>query len=235
MAAEQTTLNEGIKNTNEELSDKMVALLESHLTFHGEVNSLGEKTSQIVSNLAGVVAEQAAVKETLQAHAEVSNSQMSALAARHGQLDTNVNSLQELAQTLGDSITDVSNEQAALHRSLRDNTQGLTDNIRTVEQNQKTLQSGICGLDEKAAQMAAEQTALNEGIKNTNEELSGKMVALSDNQQTLQATVQSLNEKTNHTVEEVTALAAEQASVGEALHRSGHLSDRGPCSRPRTA
>jgi chromosome segregation ATPase len=223
MAAEQAGSSKTLNNKNEELSGKMIALLESQLSFHAGVTGLGEKTSEVVREVGRVIAEQAALSETLQAHAEAVNAQIAALNTGHEQLDVNVNCLQELTQAVAGNVTNVSDEQAAMHRALQDNTHALTGNTQIVEQHQKTLQAEVNTVAETSKQivsaataMANEQAALHESVKASNEDLTNQISALSENQQSLRVEVNQAAETGQHTDAAVAAMANEQA----ALHKT---------------
>jgi len=225
MVAEQSGLSEGIRSRSEELCGKMMALLQSQLTLHAAVQSLDEKANHAAEEITALAAEQAKVEETLQSHTGAVVSQIDGLAAGHAQLDADVESLRKLTQDLVSSVSDVSSGQAALHQCLQDNTQGLTDNIRAVEQNQEILQSGISGLEEKAGQMVAEQSGLSEGIRSRSEELCGKMMALLQSQLTLQGDVRNVGEKASQLTSDFAGVAAEQVAIKEALQAHAEVSD----------
>ena len=223
MAAEQDGSFKALNNKNEELTGKMIALLESQLSFHAGVTGLGEKTSEVVREVGRVVVEQAALSETLQAHAEAVNAQIAALNTGHEQLDANVHCLQELTQAVAGNVTNVSDEQAAMHRALQDNTHALTGNTQIVEQHQKTLQAEVNKVAETSKQivsaataMANEQAALHESVKASNEDLTNQISALSENQQSLRVEVNQAAETGQHTDAAVAAMANEQA----ALHKT---------------
>ncbi|MDX9878045.1 MAG: hypothetical protein RBS72_10850, partial [Sedimentisphaerales bacterium] len=225
MVAEQSGLKEGIRSTNEKLSGRIEALSDHQQTLQATVQSLDEKANHVAEEITALAAEQAKVGETLQCHTEAVTAQIAGLGASQGQLDADVESLRKLTQDLVSSVTDVSSGQAALHQSLRDDTQGLTDNIRAVEQNQKILQSGLSGLEEKASQMVAEQSGLKEGIRSRNEELGGRMMALLQNQLTLQGDVRNVGEKASQLASDFAGVAAEQVAIKEALQAHAEVSD----------
>jgi len=220
MAAENVDSHKEFDNRNKELTGKMVALLESQLSFHAGVTLLAEKTSQLVRAVDRVITEQTTLNETLQTHTETINVQMSDLNIGHEQLDANVSSLQELTKTVVDGVTNVSNEQVEMHGALQDNTQALTRNTQIVEQHQKTLQAEVTRVAETSKEIAAAATAMadeqadfQETVKANNEDLTSHLSLLSENQQSLRVEVNQVAETGHHINDAVEMMANEQAAM----------------------
>ena len=116
---------------------------------------LDDKTNQVLQDIGRVIAEQVALIESLQTHAEAINTQISALHTGHDQLNSNVSGLHELGRTVVDGVTTISNEQVGVHEALQENTQALAGNTHIVEQQQKNLQEEINKVAETGQQIVA--------------------------------------------------------------------------------
>jgi len=225
MVAEQSGLKEGIRSTNEELGGRMMALLQNQLTLQGDVRNVGEKASQLASDFAGVAAEQVAIKEALQAHAEVSDSQMTALAAGQGELSVGLANLHELTRTVTDSTANITSQQAVLHETAKTSNEKLCGQLSAISENQRTLCSDVNGLHEKATQLVAgidsvanEQLTVQRLVQDNKRELSETMTRAAHEQEAM-GTILAQLQKTGQTVSEnIVALAETQNALKETLN-----------------
>jgi len=217
ITAEQTALREAIQDKVDETAQRIAALSENQQELQSHLKNLGEKTNGVASEVTILTTEHATMSEALKTHSETSNNQISALAVGHGQIETNVDNLRKLAESIARNVTDTAREQAELHRLVEDRSQEVTDNLQTIENNQDIVQTTMNELDRKTAEMAAENAGSHQALSNKNEALNGQMEALLESQQAVHTGVTELDEKTNQVLHEIGRVITEQGALIEAL------------------
>jgi len=178
--------------------------------------------TDIAGQISGVATQHDSLAELFKAHTETFDAHMSALAASRQELDANVDAIKVLTHSAASSITNIADEQAALHRVLRDTTQVLHDSVRAVEDCQQALRAEVDRVAETGQQtcaaattLAGEQTALHQTMETAVEHLSGKLTTLSENQRILQRGIDYLSSSAREVVDTIDGLAGQQAEVDE--------------------
>ncbi|MBN2314069.1 MAG: hypothetical protein JXM79_09075 [Sedimentisphaerales bacterium] len=217
ITTEQTALREALENKIEETSRNIATLSESQHRFQNNMKDLGEKANDVASEVANLITQQATMSEILKTHSETSDNQISALTAGHEQIETNVEKLRELAESIARDVTHTAQEQTELHRLVEDRSQAVTDNLQGFEKNQDILQTMMGELDRKTTEMAAENADSHQATSDKNEELTNQIGALLEGQQTVHTGVTGLDDKTNQIIHEIGQVIAEQVALIETL------------------
>ena len=222
----QESLRSTVQEQSELLGGRMSALAAIQEQLRGNVDGLRELMQTVAGNVTNIAHEQAALHETVgaqqvasrelfHAHAEALDAQMSSLAAAQEQLDSKLN-------TAAISLTKITDEQASLGGTLRDNTCTLTQKMQVIEQFQQTFQAEVSNVTQASQQMmasieamAVEQSSLREMTGTKNDELAGQIIALSENQK---AALVTLNENLQQAAAGVGSIAGRQDNIENAIN-----------------
>ncbi len=208
-------LREVIENTSKETNDKIAVMSEGQQQLQTDVKDLSEKTNSITAEFTNLTTQQTTINEILQTHSEAGDAQISALTTSHGQLETNVDSLRELVQTIADGVTNAAREQSASHSLVQGSIQIVTDNIQSIEKNQEILQTMVKALDQKATETATGNADVYQAANKKHEELTDKMGTFMEDRKTIHAGVNGLGEKINQLTREIERVSAEQIALSE--------------------
>ena len=246
-ADNQESLRSTVQEQSELLCGRMSDLVAIQEQLRGNVDGLRELTQTVAGNVANIAHEQATLHETVgaqqvasresfQAHAEALDAQMSGLAAAQEQLESKLN-------TAAISLTKITEEQASLGGTLRDNTCTLTQKMEVIEQFQQTFRAEVSNVARASQQMMAsieaiivEQTFLRDKITVTddqesmrgamreqNELLCDRMSDLAAMQEQLRGHIDGLRELAQAAAGNVTDIDQEQATLHEIVGAQPNL------------
>jgi len=222
----QESLRSTVQEQGELLGGRMSDLAAIQEQLRGNVDGLRELTQTVAGNVTNIAHEQATLHETVgaqqvasresfQAHAESLDAQMSSLAAAQEQLESKLD-------TAAISLTKITDEQASLGGTLRDNTSTLTQKMQITEQFQQTFQAQVGNVAQASQQMTAsieaiivEQSSLREMTGTNNDELTGQIIALSENQK---AALVTLGENLQQAATGVGSIAGRQNNIENAIN-----------------
>ena len=225
-ADNQESLRGSVREQSELLGGRMSSLAAIQEQLRGNVDGLRELMQTVAGNVTNIGHEQATLHETVgaqqvasresfQAHAEALDAQISSLAAAQEQLDSKLN-------TAAISLTKITDEQASLGGTLRDNACTLTQKMQIIEQFQQTSQAQVSNVAEANQQMIAsieamivEQSSLREMTGTKNDELTRQIVALSENQKAALAT---LGENLQQAATGVGSIAGRQDNIENTIN-----------------
>jgi len=235
-SGEQTraTVHGTLRDRNEELSKKMMAILESQVAMNTALGDLSQTASHIVGQVAGMQVGQTTLGDSLKAHDESTKTAAYALTAGQGQLSTDIRQIADLTHALVRDVTDIAGEQTGLHNTVRTSGQTLANGIEAIQQNQQVLQAQVGEATDAGRRtlsavttVSAQQVALVEAAKAADDELMRKTTAILESQLTLHTPVNRLFEAAEHLIGEVTGIGVRQDSLKEALQTQTEATEAG--------
>ena len=230
----RTAVSGTLKDRNEELNKKMMAILESQVAMNTALGDLSQTASHIVGQVAGMQVGQTTLGESLKAHDESTKTAAYALTAGQGQLSTDVRQVADLTHALVKDVTDIASEQAGLHSTVRTSGQTLANGIEVIAQNQRALQTQVGEATDTGKQalsavnaVCEQQAALGEATRTADDELIRKTTAILESQLTLHTPVNRLFETAEHLIGEVTGIGVRQDTLKEALQTQTEATEAG--------
>jgi chromosome segregation ATPase len=225
----QQELRETLQAENRRLAEAIAAIPESQQALRETLQGDNQRLAEMI---AAIPEGQRTLREILQEENRLLADRIAGLETSQDQLEGTASTLQVLTQTAASSITNIADEQAALHKTLRENIEAHASSVQAAEQYRQAMEEQVSRVDDASQQatavLAAVRTGQNtllETIEAKNEELAGQLLALSGSQQTIQTGVNSLEDRTDQTMGEVRAIRDGQTSANEMLQ--GHAEDVG--------
>jgi len=232
IVAEQATLHDAVGTGNEKLADQMAGVGESQRLLNSTMTSLDSRADQVAREIATLATDQATLHEMVRTHSESADGAMSTLITSLGETDSNMKLVQQRTETLVDSVADIANGQTAMHKTLADSGQALTDSVAVLRQHQEAFEQELrkaADTDKKIAAaveaMAADQAVVHDGMKTHNEELTCQISALSENQQSLRVEIDRATAMDEQTASAMAAISAKQAALEEMAMTHGEELD----------
>ena len=143
IAGEQTRLHSTVQSTSQALASGIEVVQQNQRTLQTDLEAATETGKQTLATVTGISAEQAALSQALQDHAQATNAGTASLTAEHGQLSSDVRQVADMAHTLIKNVADIATEQAGLHNTVQADDQTLAAGVEAIQENQRTLQAQV--------------------------------------------------------------------------------------------
>ena len=212
---EHNALRKTAQGHKQELAESIGAVTLDQQTMHTRIDGLQQAGKLMSEKITLTADNQESLRGAVQEQSELLGDRMSSLAAIQEQLDSKLN-------TAVISLTKITDEQASLGGTLRDNACTLTQKMQIIEQFQQTSQAQVSNVAEANQQMIAsieamivEQSSLREMTGTKNDELTRQIVALSENQKAALAT---LGENLQQAATGVGSIAGRQDNIENTIN-----------------
>ena len=211
-----------LQEANELISEQIIAIPKSQ----DEVKEGLEREIKLVAEKVAILLDaQEEMRNDLREDRQTFAGGMTDLATNQGHFQTTAETLQALMQSTASNTANIADEQAALHKLLRENISAQAKGISITQQCQEALENQVDRAEKISQQAAASleatqamRSTLRETVESKSEELAKQLVVLLNNQYALQAGVDRFDDRIGQAITEITTLSQEQASTNKTLH-----------------
>jgi len=249
VARDQATLHRLVQNNKKELDASFAAVAQNQQRTHTGIDQLQEADRSLASQITGVAQQQHALRQLAQDNHQQTADRLATLDQGQTALQDNLTSnTQTLAAKLAileqhnldiqsvvdrvantttataHDITAVAATQAEMRQAQGTRYDNLTGQLATVTQNQRSLQTGIGTLDQKADRtasqlttLAAGQSTIQETMHASNTAVGSSLAQLSDQQKTLHGDVQNIAQQSGAIAVDLDTALANQAAMQNTL------------------
>jgi chromosome segregation ATPase len=198
------------------------------------IRKLDENDQSLTADVATVQDKQAQLHKTVTSGDEALSRRMASLEENQALLRDGVAEVAGITQRTASNVTAIAKEHATLHRMVQSSKQELAQNIATVANNQKTIQTGIGHLQQTEQQMTEQLVTLADGqqtlrtaIRDDNAQLTGQLTSLATRHDELHNRVGKLDELANGVMHRTNDLAEGQTRLQTAMQsRTQSLAER---------
>ncbi|NLH42650.1 MAG: hypothetical protein GX448_12505 [Planctomycetes bacterium] len=197
------SLQETLRVGREVVSGQLAVGLQNQQAIQTSVQDLHAKTDGLTANLAGVSAEQAAIRETSRARHDEIITAMAGLSDGHQSLRSSIDQVGSKADQLNTGLTSLASDQKALRDATRVNHEAVLGRLGDLSQSQADLQSGLNSLNGKVDTVTSELSAAAQ-------RQSVLQQSVAENHERLKAAVADLGVRTQGVSADLAALASAQ-------------------------
>jgi chromosome segregation ATPase len=196
IAGQQASLQQIINAGHAVLTARATELAASQQALKTDIDTLGQATQRVASDIAGMAAGQDTLGQILKAHSDKVNEQVVTLTNAQKEMKAN---LDTLTATAGQTALDV--------HALSDNQTKLT----------QTVKAGVADLGARTDKVAAGQNSLNDTLNRQGQAVSGQVAKVADGQQQVQGRLDTLTAMTGQASLDVLAVDNHQKELAQAV------------------
>jgi chromosome segregation ATPase len=220
----QAALQQSIQAGNAALTTRATELAETQQALKNRIDTLGQATQQVASDVAKVTTGQDALHQSLKTYSDKTDQQAASLASIQEQVQTNLDTLTATAGQTGLDIIAMMTRQDVIQAALHGHEETLGARTAQLADTQHQMQSSLDTVTATTGQAALDiigmtkwHDAIRAALQNQNETLGSQMTQLASNQQQMQSSLDTVTATAGQTGLDILGVTKRQDAIQTTL------------------